>query len=80
MSELDDRNTEVCSRCGNKGADAGRHPRYYCPLCGQVQCGMKRHGVFMVVPHYKRRSSDEDGWKSSPCRGGPVDPREDRAP
>lgn len=55
--------------------------RVYCPACGEVTCGMKRHGVWMGLPHY--RSTRAEGTKlkkEKPCLGGTIDPETDRAP
>lgn len=71
-----------CGRCGKLDPD-GAHGRYYCPLCDEVTCGMKRQGEWIVLPHY-RNGSEPDGGRGyvhgAPCRGGPIDPKEDRAP
>lgn len=49
----------------------GLHFRYYCPRCHEVACGMQRHDEWIVLPHYR---------KGSPCLGGPVDEKADKAP
>lgn len=66
-----------CRRCSQEG----EHVRVYCPACGEVTCGMKRHGVWMGLPHY--RSTRAEGTKlkkEKPCLGGTIDPETDRAP
>lgn len=73
---------DYCRRCGKLTDDETPHGRYYCPLCHEVTCGMKRHGEWIALPHY--RSGDEPhgrGYvKGAPCRGGPINPKEDKAP
>lgn len=66
-----------CRRCGKLDPD-GAHGRYYCPLCNEVTCGMKRQGEWIVLPHY--RNGPAGRMDRVPCRGGPMDPREDKAP
>lgn len=68
---------EYCRRCNNHMKD-GLHYRYYCPKCHEVACGMKRQGVWIVVPHY--RSEDHSRVATRPCIGGAVDEKRDRAP
>lgn len=80
-SELDPataRLADYCRRCGKLDKE-GAHRRYYCPLCHEVTCGMQRQGEWIALPHYRNR---EDGLRGTgiPCRGGPIDPTEDRAP
>lgn len=62
------------------------HARFYCPLCHEVHCGMKRQGEWIVQPHYRVDVTQivtqskilKDA--SRPCRGGPVDYEKDKAP
>lgn len=67
-----------CHRCWQlNGTDfPGNHMRYYCPKCGEVRCGIPRHGETLVMPHYRKTESN----KSTKCLGGAVDVKEDRAP
>lgn len=69
---------EYCGRCGKLDKESA-HGRYYCPRCHEVSCGMKRQGEWIVLPHY-RRDHEEHSRAGRPCQGGPIDPREDRAP
>lgn len=83
MPDLDDvthvhRLADYCRRCGKLDKESA-HARYYCPRCHEVTCGMKRHGEYIVLPHY-RRTDLLDSMARTTCLGGPVDPREDRAP
>ncbi len=64
-----------CRRCG--GWEVDHTGRAYCPRCGEVRCAIKRRGQVIVMPHYKR---NEQGMANVPCLGGPVDPKEDKAP
>lgn len=68
---------DYCKRCGKLDQE-GAHARYYCPRCHEVTCGMKRQGVYIALPHY--RNADDGTRTGKPCRGGEVDPKEDRAP
>lgn len=68
---------DYCRRCGKLDKE-GAHARYYCPLCHEVTCGMKRQGEWIVLPHYK--AGPHGKMDRIPCIGGPIDPREDRAP
>lgn len=68
---------DYCGRCGKLDPD-GAHGRYYCPLCHEVTCGMKRQGEWIVLPHY--RNGPAGRMDRVPCRGGPMDPKEDKAP
>lgn len=68
-----------CRRC-NKLQRDGVHRRYYCPKCHEVTCGMKRHGIFIVLPHYRGDPSFPVAIATSCCPGGEVDEKEDRAP
>lgn len=76
---------DYCRRCA-KLCRGNPHSRYYCPLCHHVTCGVKRQGEWIVLPHYEKSArerayrNDEYAVESKPCRGGPVDEREDRAP
>ncbi len=80
LDELDNmpRLADYCGRCGKLDKE-GAHARYYCPKCHEVTCGMKRQGEWIALPHYRNR---DDGMRGTgrPCQGGPIDPREDRAP
>lgn len=69
---------DYCRRCGKLDKE-GAHARYYCPRCHEVTCGMNRHGEYIALPHY-RRTLDEHTRAGKPCLGGPVDPKEDKAP
>lgn len=62
----------ACKRCGVKDT---HNRRYYCPGCGEVRCGHKRHGQWQVFPHFSHRTVTP-----KPCTGGPVDEIADRAP
>lgn len=68
---------DYCRRCGKLDKEHA-HARYYCPRCHEVTCGMKRHGEYIVIPHYRKDIGERIGTKT--CLGGPVDPKEDRAP
>jgi hypothetical protein len=70
---------DYCTRCGKLDKE-GAHARYYCPRCHEVTCGMKRHGEYIALPHYRRGPEEGIRGQQKPCVGGPVDPREDRAP
>lgn len=72
------------ARCTLRMCKDNPHVRFYCPLCGEVTCGMRRQGNWIAMPHYKE---DKEillkGGRSffgKPCRGGPVNYPEDRAP
>lgn len=83
MPDLDELDTmprlaDYCRRCGKLDKE-GAHARYYCPRCHEVTCGMKRQGEWIALPHYRNR---EDGSRGAgpACLGGPINPKEDRAP
>lgn len=71
------RMSDYCRRC-NKLCRDNPHFRFYCPGCHEVTCGMKRHGEWLALPHYRRTGVER--VPNTPCRGGPVDEKEDRAP
>lgn len=68
---------DYCSRCGKLDMHQG-HVRVYCPRCHEVTCGGQRQGEWMAFPHY--RNGPKGKMDRIPCIGGPIDPREDRAP
>ena len=71
-------------RCSYRMCKDNPHLNFYCPLCGEVTCGMKRQGEWIVIPHYKEdKEALLKGFRShfgKPCRGGPEDGKADRAP
>jgi hypothetical protein len=73
---------DYCGRCGKLDKE-GAHARYYCPRCHEVTCGMKRHGEWIALPHYRNGEEPlnrHGRTDRKPCVGGPIDPKEDRAP
>lgn len=64
------------------------HVRFYCPRCHEVQCGLKRQGKWIVLPHYRvdvqgiieRNGTRHLGKDTRPCVGGDVDYSKDKAP
>lgn len=64
------------------------HVRFYCPKCHEVHCGWRRHGKWIVPPHYRvdvdgileRNGARFLGKDNRPCVGGDVDYSKDRAP
>lgn len=72
-----------CQRwgCNYSMCDTNPHKRVYCPLCGEVTCGMKRQSQWMALPHYRREPREgEHQAEKIPCRGGNVDYEKDKAP
>lgn len=56
----------------------GTRNRHYCPECGMVRSAILRYdnGELWVEPHRYNTGN----WERSDCKGGYVDPVEDRAP
>lgn len=69
--------SDYCRRCGKLDMNQD-HMRVYCPRCAEVTCGGKRQGDWMAFPHY--RNGPKGRMDRIPCIGGPIDPKEDRAP
>ena len=71
-------------RCNYRMCKDNPHLNFYCPSCGEVTCGMKRQGEWIVIPHYREDiethlKGQRASYFGKPCRGGRVD-YGDRAP